>query len=308
MSADPSNLSTPAVLAIGHFDGVHLGHQAIFRTALAAAREHGGTAGCLTFSPHAAVVLAPEQAPLLLATPAQNRAYIEACGIASIHVLHFTRELAALEPAGFINMLRERFVNLREITVGSDFTFGRNRAGNADTLPGLARAAGLTARILPHVAVDGAPVSSTRIRAAVGRGDMIAARTMLGRSFALAGKIIRGQAVARTLGFPTANLAPHLPIRPAPGVYAARLILPDGAYPGASFIPDTADPRQAHFGDIVEIHVPGFERDLYGQEVEISFTARLRAHQVFADSAAAIAQIGEDVRQALAADAQLAAD
>ena len=98
------------------------------------------------------------------------------------------------------------------------------------------------------------------------------------------------------------------PLTVATWTNAARLILPDGAYPGASFIPDTADPRQAHFGDIVEIHVPGFERDLYGQEVEISFTARLRAHQVFADSAAAIAQIGEDVRQALAADAQLAAD
>ena len=307
MSASPSkpaDTAPPLVLAIGQFDGVHRGHQAVFRAAVESARTRGGVAGCLTFHPHVASVLDPARAPVLLATPAQNQAWIAACGIGPIHTLPFTRELAALGPAEFLALLRLEFPGLAEIAVGRNFTFGKNRAGHAGTLPGLARSAGLAARIVPHVEHDGAPVSSTRIRAAVAAGDMPLARAMLGRPFALAGEVVRGRAVGRTLGFPTANLRPILPIRPAPGIYAARLHLPDGPRPGAAFVPDPADPAQAHFGPVVEIHVPGLDRDLYGQPLDISFTRRLRGHIPFPDAAAAAGQIARDTRQALDADAR----
>ncbi|MDD4342348.1 MAG: riboflavin biosynthesis protein RibF [Kiritimatiellae bacterium] len=295
-----TDASGPLALAIGQFDGVHLGHQAVFRVAVAAARDRNGIAGCLTFHPHVAAVLDPAHAPPLLATPAQNQALITACGIGPIHSLPFTRALAAMPPAEFLALLKKTFPSLADIVVGQNFTFGKNRAGNAATLPALAESAGLQARMVAHVEVDGAPISSTRIRAAVLGGDLPLAQSLLGHPFALAGKVVRGRAIGRTLGFPTANIHPILPIRPAPGIYAARLHLHDGPHPGAAFVPDPADPRQAHFGAVVEIHLPGFDRTLYDHDVEISFTRRLRGHMIFPDPAAAAAQIARDSRQALA--------
>ncbi|MGD9781723.1 MAG: riboflavin biosynthesis protein RibF [Kiritimatiellia bacterium] len=299
-----SNASAPLVLAIGQFDGVHRGHQAVFRAAVESAQRLRGTSGCLTFSPHVARLLDPVRAPLLLATPEQNQALIAACGIGQIHVIPFTREFAAMGPENFLALLKLEFPTLAEIAVGQNFTFGKDRAGNSAALPVLAGKVGCRARVVPHVEWDGLPISSSRIRAAVQAGDLPLARAMLGRPFALAGSVVRGRAVGRTLGFPTANVRPALPIRPAPGIYAARLHLPDGPRPGAAFVPDPADPAQAHFGTIVEIHVPGLSRDLYGQAVEVSFTRRLRGHMDFPDAAAASAQIARDVEAALAADVQ----
>ena len=304
MPPSSGNNAPPLVLAIGQFDGVHRGHQAVFRAAVDAARKRGGIPGCLTFFPHVAQLLNPARAPLLLATPGQNEALIAACGIRQFHVIPFTRELAAMGPAEFLSLLKLEFPNLAEIVVGQNFTFGKDRAGNRETLPGLAQALGLQARIIPHVELEGAPVSSTRIRAAVQAGDLPLARAMLGRDFALAGTVVHGRAVGRTLGFPTANIRPELPIRPSPGIYAARLRLPDGPHPGAAFVPDPADPAQAHFGNVVEIHVPGLARSLYELSVEISFTRRLRGHMPFPDAAAAAAQIASDTAAALQADAQ----
>ena len=299
-----SDVTAPLALAIGQFDGVHLGHQAVFHAAVTAARKRNGIAGCLTFHPHVAAVLNPDHAPPLLATQAQNQALITACGISTIHTIPFTRARAAMSPAQFLALLKAEFPSLTDIVVGQNFTFGKNRAGNAATLPALAQTAGLQARIVTHIEYGGAPISSTRIRAAVVGGDLPLARALLGHPFALAGEVIRGRAVGRTLGFPTANVRPILPIRPAPGIYAARLHLQDGAHPGAAFIPDPADAGQAHFGSVVEIHIPGFDRDLYDHDVEISFTRRLRGHMAFPDPATASAQIARDSRQALDVDAQ----
>ncbi len=305
MSRTCPNDNAPLVLALGQFDGVHRGHQAVFRAAVEAARRRKGISGCLTFFPHVAQLLNPAHAPLLLATPEQNQALICACGIQQIHTFPFTREFAAMGPEDFLSLLNIEFPALAEIVVGENFTFGKDRAGNRATLPGFAKALGLRAQIVPHVELDGAPISSTRVRAAVQAGDLPLAQAMLGRAFSLAGTVVHGRAVGRTLGFPTANVRPDLPIRPAPGVYAARLVLPDGTHPGAAFVPDPADPAQAHFGKVVEIHVPGLARNLYDLKVEIAFTRRLRGHVPFADAAAASAQIARDVVEALAANAQV---
>ncbi len=296
--------SPPLVLAIGQFDGVHRGHQAVFRAAAESARKRKGIPGCLTFSPHIAQLLNPARAPLLLAAPEQSQALICACGIQQIHTFPFTREFAAMGPEDFLSLLKIEFPSLAEVVVGRNFTFGKDRAGNQDTLPGFAKALGLRAQIVPHVEWDGAPISSTRIRAAVQAGDLPLAKAMLGRAFSLAGTVVHGRAIGRTIGFPTANIRPVLPIRPAPGIYAARLLLHDGPHPGAAFVPDPADPAQAHFGKVVEIHVPGLSRNLYDVAVEISFTRRLRGHLFFPDAATASEQIARDVDEALKADAQ----
>lgn len=294
----------PLVLALGQFDGVHLGHQAVFQAAVNSARKRKGMPGCLTFYPHVAQLLDPARAPLLLATPEQNQARMAAAGIRQIHVLPFTREFAAMSPDAFLALLKMEFPHLAEVVVGQNFTFGKDRAGNAATLPILAREVRIAVQIIPHVEFGGAPISSTRIRAAVQAGDLPLAKTMLGRAFSLAGTVVHGRAVGRKLGFPTANIRPGLPIRPAPGIYAARLVLHDGPHPGAAFVPDPADPAQAHFGHIVEIHVPGLSRNLYDREVEIVFTRRLRGHMAFPDAAAAAAQIARDTAAAQAADAE----
>jgi riboflavin kinase/FMN adenylyltransferase len=118
------------------------------------------------------------------------------------------------------------------------------------------------------------------------------------------GTVVHGREVGRKIGFPTANIRPALPIRPAPGIYAVRLRLHDGPHPGAAFVPDPADPAQAHFGPVVEVHVPGLSRNLYDHEVEVFFTCRLRGHRPFPDAAAASAQIACDTAEALKADAQ----
>ena len=299
-----SSSSAPLILAIGQFDGVHRGHQAVFHAAVASARKHQGVPGCLTFFPHVAQLLNPAHAPLLLATPEQNQALICACGIQQIHAFPFTREFAAMGPAEFLSLLKIEFPALAEVVVGENFTFGKDRAGNRETLPGLARSLGLRAQIVPHIELGGAPVSSTRVRAAVVAGDLPLARALLGRPFSLLGTVVHGRAVGRKLGFPTANIRPELPIRPAPGIYAARLLLQDGVHPGAAFVPDPADPAQAHFGKVVEIHLPGLARNLYDQKVEIAFTRRIRGHMPFADAAAASAQIARDTAAALQADAE----
>lgn len=294
----------PLVLAIGQFDGVHLGHQAVFRAAVQSADLLKAIPACLTFAPHVAQLLDPARAPLLLATPEQNHAQITACGIRQIHTIPFTREFAAIGPAPFLTLLKLEFPTLAEVVVGQNFTFGKDRAGNTGNLPGIAMALNLKARIVPHVELDGAPISSTRIREAVQTGNLSLAKAMLGRLFSLIGTVVHGREVGRKIGFPTANIRPLLPIRPAPGIYAARLILADGIHPGAAFVPDPADPAQAHFGNVVEIHVPGLARNLYDREVEVAFTRRLRGHISFPDPAAAAAQIERDTAEALQVDAQ----
>lgn len=300
----PKMASSPLVLAIGQFDGIHLGHQAVFREAIRAANGLGGRADVLTFHPHVADLLTPSSPPLLLATPEQNHSHIAACGIANVHSIPFTREFASMAPSDFLALLKLEFPALAAIAVGLNFTFGKNRAGNAESLPALAGNLGIAAIVVPHVEWNGLPISSTRIRAAVAEGDLSAARAMLGRAFSLAGNVVRGRAVGRTLGFPTANVLPVLPIRPYPGVYAARLLLDGSSFPGAAFVPDPSDPEQSVFGNVVEIHLPGLSRDLYGAHVEVSFTRRLRGRIPFPTPAFASAQLARDAADALRADSE----
>lgn len=296
--------SSPLVLAIGQFDGIHLGHQSVFRSALRAANDLGGRADVLTFHPHVADLLTPSSPPLLLATPEQNQSLIASCGIANVHSIPFTREFASMAPSDFLALLKLEFPSVAAIAVGQNFTFGKNRSGNAESLPSLAGQLGVAAIVVPHVEWNGLPISSTRIRTAVANGDLASARAMLGRPFSIAGMVVRGRAVGRTLGFPTANVLPSLPIRPLPGVYAARLLLDRAPIPGAAFVPDPSDPDQAIFGNVVEIHLPGVSRDLYGANVEISFTRRLRGRIPFPNQAFASAQLAKDVADALRADSE----
>lgn len=290
-------------MALGQFDGVHRGHQAVFRATVDSAQATGSRPECLTFSPHVIHLLDPDNAPPLLTTPSQTQQLITGCGIRQIHIFAFTRDFSTMGPLDFLHFLKAQFPTLGEVVAGANFTFGRHQAGNRKTLLQLAPSLGLRATIVPHVDWEGEAISSSRIRMAVQEGDFPLAAKLLGRPYALAGTVVHGRGAGRKLGFPTANIRPELPIRPAPGIYAARLLLDDGPHPGAAFVPDPKDPAQDKYGDVIEIHIPEFARDLYHHAVEISFTRRLRGHRPFPDAAAASAQIARDTAEALQVDA-----
>jgi riboflavin kinase/FMN adenylyltransferase len=284
----------PVVLALGQFDGIHLGHQAVLRAALDLASDLGASARCLTFEPHVMRILDPARAPLELATPGQNNAHILDCGLDGAAVFPFDREWATRSALDFLRALPDVVrAPVLGVTAGADFAFGRNREATSADLPALAAAAGIPhAVIVPPVLWNGAPVSSSRIRAAVAEGDMDSAAAMLGRPFALEGDVVHGRAVGRRHGLPTANVRPILPIRPKPGVYAARL----GPHPAAAFVPDLADPAQSSkFGDIVEVHVLDATGDWYGRRVEVQFLHRIRPYIPFPDQTVASAQIRLDI-------------
>lgn len=284
----------PVVLALGQFDGIHLGHQAVLRAVRDLAHDLGASAHCLTFQPHVMRVLDPERAPLELATPGQNASRVRACGLDSLDVFPFDRDWAARSALDFLRALPDiARAPVIGVAVGSDFAFGRNREATAANLPALAAAAGIPhAVVVPPVLWNGAPVSSSRIRAAVAEGDMAAAAAMLGRPFTLEGDVVHGRAVGRQHDLPTANVRPILPIRPKPGVYAARL----GTFPAAAFVPDPTDPAQtAKFGDVVEVHVLDASGDWYGRRVEVLFLHRIRSYIAFPDQETASVQIRRDL-------------
>ena len=289
----PASLRS-VVLALGQFDGIHLGHRAVLHAARDLARGLGASARCLTFEPHVLRVLDPARAPLELATPGQNNARILACGLDGLAVFPFDRGWAARSALDFLRALPDVVhAPVVGVAAGADFAFGRNREATAADLPALAAAAGIPhAVVVPPVRWNGAPVSSSRIRAAVADGDMDSAAAMLGRPFALEGTVVHGRAVGRRHGLPTANVRPILPIRPKPGVWAARL----DTHPAAAFVPDPADPAQtSKFGDVVEVHVLDASGDWYDHRVEVHFLHRLRPYISFPDQSAAAVQIRLDL-------------
>ena len=287
-----------AALALGQFDGVHPGHRAVLEAAAALARDAGGAAAALTFSPPPDRILHPERPPEALATPEENRALLLACGIDAVALLPFTPDLATTPPGDFLALLVRAFPGLRALATGWNFTFGRGAAGNAENLPALAANHGLTVRVVPPVLHGGLPVASTRIRDALRDGDIPLAAALLGRPYAISGEVVRGRQVGRSIGFPTANLIPAPGILlPHPGVYVASVQTAPGAPSrrAAAFLPDPDDPRQQFAGGAVEVHIPDFEGDLYGRRLRLAFRRRLRGHHNFDTLEALATQLRRDM-------------
>jgi riboflavin kinase / FMN adenylyltransferase len=206
-----------AVVAIGNFDGVHVGHQRIFQLCIDKARAAHGTACVLTFDPHPAKVLAPEVAPPLITTAARKLELMAACGIDLCVLEPFDRAFAARAPAEFVEDILVKSLAAREIVVGSDFTYGRGRAGTIETL----RADGRFAvTVVEKVTVDGLVASSSKVRELVLEGRVEGAARLLGRPFELSGEVVRGAGRGRQIGVPTANVRTQNELLPRIGVYA----------------------------------------------------------------------------------------
>ena len=292
-----ASLPGPVVFAAGVFDGMHLGHQAVLRSALDSARSAGGTAVALTFDPHPSKILRPENASRLLTSTRHKLHLIGELGIPDVLVIPFDETFAAVEAEDFLRRLCSSSRNLVRICVGKGWRFGHARRGDAEMLRRLGPELGFETTEVEPVAIGGTMVSSTLIRQAVESGDLEAARRFLGREYSVLGTVIRGDGLGKTLGFPTANLAAHNEQFPPDGVYAVRVLAGSQAVPGVANI-GTRPTTKTNGEKLLEVHLIGFSGDLYGRDIETEFLRFLRPEKKFADLDALRAQIALDVQSA----------
>jgi len=295
------NGSRKTCLAIGFFDGVHLGHQQIIRQTLADAHQHDAIALVITFDRHPNTVVAPERVPPLIYSLPQKLGAIESLGADTLLQIHFDEKFSRQTGEHFVCSLAGDLGKIQSLCVGADFVFGHRRGGNVALLKKLGGELGFTVHGLAAVSLDGQVVSSTRIRAAIRSGNLDAASQMLGRPYAISGRVIQGDRVGQQLGFPTANLDVSGLVLPPNGVYAARAKVAEKVQRAAlniGFRPTVASVAPELR---VEAHLLDFSGDLYGRELEIEIGARLRDEKKFATAAELREQIKRDlvmVRQA----------
>lgn len=290
-------IAGPLFLAIGVFDGVHRGHQAVISTAVRDAQAGGGTAVVVTFDPHPAKILRPERAPRLLTATAHKSQLLRDLGVSHLLLVKFDRAFAVTEPADFVRQLAEHAQPLREICVGHEWSFGRNRAGNLDLLKQLGGELGFHVVGIPPVEVGGRVVSSTAIRQCVEAGDFAGAAEMLGRDYTVLGTVTRGDQLGRQLGYPTANLRAHNEQFPPNGVYAAEARVNGATHLAAANLGHRPTLNQAEPQRVLEVHLLDFDADIYGADVELRFLKRLRPEVKFANLEELQAQIARDVAQ-----------
>lgn len=286
----------PSAVALGVFDGVHLGHRAILGTAVAHGREAGMPAIACTFDPQPSEILQPGRAPLPITTLDERLALIEGCGMDGAVVLPFTRELAAIEPEAFVKDVLLARLGAREIVVGFNHRFGRGARGDVALLRSLGARLGFRAHVGEPLMVGGVAVSSTEIRAALQRGDLDAAARLLGRSYTLPGTITHGAGRGRTLGFPTANVAPSRPVLVAAGVYACTAEV--GGRKERAVVNVGVRPTFNETALAVEAYLLDFSGDIYDQTITLTFMSRIREERRFPSVDALRAQIEADVAEA----------
>jgi len=287
-----------AAIAIGNFDGVHLGHRALIARAreLAAARDALTVA--LTFDPHPSTLLAPARAPLLLTSIERRIELLAEAGVDAVVVEPFTRELADIAPDAFVDDVVIVALRARAIIVGYDFRFGQGRTGTVEALRAHGVGAGIEVAIVPAVKVDGEIAASTKIRGHLRAGELARAERMLGRPWDVDGVVVHGAERGRAIGVPTANILPEVELAIAPGIYAVTLSAEGGpAMPAVASL--GTNPTFVDDGGLVlEVHVLDWTGDLYDRRVRTTFIARLRDEQKFDSVEALVSQIGRDIAQA----------
>jgi riboflavin kinase/FMN adenylyltransferase len=296
-AAGEATLAVPSVIAPGNHDGVHLGHRALIASARAYAQRHGLRTCALTFDPHPAACLDPENAPTMLTTHARRAELLRTAGADSVLVQPFTRDFAALSAEQFIASLLAQ--GARALVVGPDFRFGCKRAGDVALLQARGQERGFDVHIEEPVRVAGVRVSSSAVREALRAGDIVGANRMLGRAHELSGRVVAGDKRGRTIGFPTANLDVEPVLAPCDGVYAvvARVLGP-GPRELLSGVANLGTRPTFSAGRSVEVHLFDFDRDLYDTTLRVAFVGRVRGEARFSGVAELRAQIEKDCERA----------
>ncbi|WP_070151700.1 bifunctional riboflavin kinase/FAD synthetase [Sphingobium phenoxybenzoativorans] len=297
-----------AIVALGNFDGFHLGHQAVVARAVERARAEGRPVIVATFDPHPVRLFRPDTPPFRLTSLDQRERLFAAAGADAMLVFHFDHALAAKTADDFAAMLVDE-IGAAAVVTGEDFTFGRNKSGNVSRLAQLGRALGITNEAVTAVVdAEGNVVSSSRIRDVLKAGDCATATALMTRPFAIQGTVQHGDKLGRTIGYPTANVDMGKYLRPAYGIYAVRGVLPDGrVLDGAANlgIRPTFDPPK----ELLEPYFFDFSESLYGQCIEVQLIEYLRPEAKFDGLDALVAQMDADcdrARQILAATPRVA--
>jgi riboflavin kinase/FMN adenylyltransferase len=294
--ATPPSDCRGGTVTIGNFDGVHRGHASLLAELRRQAEEIDGPAVALTFDPHPIELLRPGQAPPRLTTTEDRSRLLHELGADRVVVLRATHELLALRAAEFFARVIQEHLDARALVEGTNFGFGRGREGDVRMLAKLCEPAGIRLTVVPPIILDGVEVSSSRVRAALTSGDVRGAASLLGRPYRLHGLVGSGQRRGQTLGFPTANLERIRTLVPGEGVYAVRVLHEGNVWPGAANI--GANPTFGEEVRKVEVHLIGFQGDLYGQPLAVDFVERLRDTRPFKGVAELVEQLRRDLEEA----------
>jgi riboflavin kinase/FMN adenylyltransferase len=291
-----SDLPRGGIATIGNFDGVHLGHRRILETVVARARVSGRPSVAITFEPHPRSVLRPDRAPRRLQTLHQKEEVIEAIGVENLLVIPFTRDFSLIEPEEFVRSILGARLAVSEIYLGSHFAFGRGKRGDITLLKRMSPECGFVASSVEEVFFEGEPVSSTRIRDAIGRGEVVRANAMLGREYEIDGLVARGDGLGARLGFPTINLEPENELPPGKGVYVTQIQIRDvgGRLDSVTNIGRRPTVYE-DYATTIETHVLDFSANVYGERIRLFFFERLRDERKFPSVTALSEQIGRDV-------------
>lgn len=301
ISSSPAELAQPgrkACLAIGFFDGVHLGHQQIIRQAVGDAQQHGTHSVVVTFDQHPSRIVAPDRIPPLIQNLDQRLKFIESLGPDALLRIPFTREFSEFTGEAFIRNLQADIGGIQCVCVGNAFGFGHNRSGNVELLRALGTELDFTVHGISAVAVAGETVSSTRIREAIRQGHLDEASQMLGHPYAMAGLVQQGAAMGRKIGFPTANLDVDGLALPPRGVYAAQVLAGDSRHQAVANLGSRPTFSDGDSAIQLEVHLLDFSGDLYNQTIEVIPVARLRDELQFKGVEALRTQIAKDIESA----------
>ena len=299
--ADPAQLDRQGrkvCLAIGVFDGVHLGHQQVLRQAITDAGQHHASALAVTFDRHPSAVVAPQHAPSLIYSLPQKLRVLDTLGLAATWTIHFDQAFSQQSGETFIRNLARDFRPVLSVCVVSGFRFGQGRGGDVALLQTLGKELGFSVHGLAAVSLDGLAVSSTRIREAIRAGHIDDASQMLGRPYSLAGQVVSGDGLGRQLGFPTANLDVTALTLPPNGVYAIHVLFQKQTLPAVLNIGLRPTLHSATPQLRVETHLLDFDEELVGHELELVFVERLRDEQRFPSLDALKHQIATDIAKA----------
>ncbi|MHB0856515.1 MAG: bifunctional riboflavin kinase/FAD synthetase [Anaerolineae bacterium] len=281
------------VLTVGTFDGVHRGHQALLRALVQRAKETGRASAVLTFHPHPRLLFQPQAKPLCLSTLDERIAMIDALDVDILLLLPFTRELANTSAEDFVTILRDR-LRMRELWVGNDFAMGRGREGNMAYLQKLGPTLGFGVHVIQPQFDGSEPISSTRIRALLARGQVLEAGKLLGRPYSISGRVILGAQRGRTLGFRTANIRPDPDCAiPGDGVYAVWAVFDGLRHPAVANV--GIRPSFDAGERLLEVHLLDYEGDLYGRDLAIEFVQWLRPEIRFEEPHELVDQVQRDV-------------
>ena len=287
----------PSVVAVGVFDGVHLGHQRLLHELLELSSALEAVPTVITFRNHPDQVLRGSAPPLLVSVPHRLR-LLRRAGIQRLALLDFEPRLQNLSARDFAERLLVRALRTKGLLLGYDSALGKDREGTPARFRLLGEELGFAVRIGAPFVLDGATVSSTQIRSAITSGDLELARRFLGRLPSAFGEVVHGDARGRTLGFPTANVLPQTPVLPPNGVYAVQVVLDGSVLPGVANLGTRPTIANATPGTMLEVHLFDFRGDLYGRELEVGFHSRLRSERKFANLDELKAQITADIAAA----------